>query len=203
MKIFIWDPFGMVEEDQLSKYTNYIRYEDHIAAIEAVNAENAMLQSRTKPNHVVMIDGVGHYVNDAVKAAFEAHISARASCGGADLIEAAKGLKRVVESIDGTMKYGTWRDDHGNRLKDVTEWVRFYNAVSSEGYVLVPIEPTAAMMEAALEANQQARIMTHKKALALAGEALKKSMHNNPTSLDWDIFADAAISTYLKAQGII
>lgn len=69
------------------------------------------------------------------------------TCGN-DLINAAKSLKSIVEGIDGTMKHGTWRDDSGRRLKDTAEWVAFYNAISSEGYVLVPIEPTLAMIDA-------------------------------------------------------
>lgn len=48
------------------------------------------------------------------------------------LLETAKGLKRLVEEIDGTMNHGTWRDDRGMRLKDTPEWVAFYNAISRE-----------------------------------------------------------------------
>jgi hypothetical protein len=50
-----------------------------------------------------------------------------------DLIEAAKGLKRIVEEIDGTMNHGTWRDEHGVRLKDTPEWVAFYVALAKAG----------------------------------------------------------------------
>jgi hypothetical protein len=42
------------------------------------------------------------------------------------LLDAAKGIKRIVEEIDGSMNHGTWRDDRGNRLKDTPEWVEFY-----------------------------------------------------------------------------
>lgn len=48
-----------------------------------------------------------------------------------DLLEAAKGLKRIVEEIDGTMNHGTWRDAHGVRLKDTAEWVALYLAVAT------------------------------------------------------------------------
>lgn len=37
-------------------------------------------------------------------------------------------LIEIVEGINGAMNHGTWRDDHGNRLKDTPEWVAFYNA---------------------------------------------------------------------------
>lgn len=47
-----------------------------------------------------------------------------------DLLVASKGLKRIVEEIDGTMNHGTWRDDHGRRLKDTPEWVAFYVSIS-------------------------------------------------------------------------
>ena len=48
-----------------------------------------------------------------------------------DLICAAKGLRRIVEEIDGAMTHGTWRDVDGLRLKDTPEWVAFYNALAS------------------------------------------------------------------------
>ena len=51
-----------------------------------------------------------------------------AACPG--LLEAALGMKRIVEEIDGAMNHGTWRDEHGMRLKDTPEWVALYNAVS-------------------------------------------------------------------------
>jgi hypothetical protein len=47
------------------------------------------------------------------------------------LIEAVSGLKRIVEEIDGAMNHGTWRDDHGTRLKDTPEWVAAYNAFAA------------------------------------------------------------------------
>jgi hypothetical protein len=49
------------------------------------------------------------------------------------LIEAVSGLKRIVEEIDGAMNHGTWRDDHGTRLKDTPEWVAAYNALAALG----------------------------------------------------------------------
>jgi len=56
-------------------------------------------------------------------------------CAGPDgLLEAAKGLKRIVEEIDGTMNHGTWRDDKGVRLKDTPEWVALYLAISEAGH---------------------------------------------------------------------
>ncbi|MEZ2132732.1 MULTISPECIES: hypothetical protein [unclassified Sinorhizobium] len=59
---------------------------------------------------------------------------------GNRLIDASKGLKRIVEEIDGTMNHGTWRDSNGMRLKDTPEWVDFYIALAS----LSPITPEAA-----------------------------------------------------------
>ena len=47
------------------------------------------------------------------------------------LVDAARGMRRIVEEIDGAMNHGTWRDDHGTRLKDTPEWVSLYNALSA------------------------------------------------------------------------
>lgn len=51
------------------------------------------------------------------------------------LVKAGLGLKRIVEEIDGAMKNGTWRDEHGMRLKDTPEWVEFYNAITEAAAV--------------------------------------------------------------------
>ena len=40
----------------------------------------------------------------------------------------ADDLIGMVEGIDGAMNHGTWRDDHGTRLKDTPQWVAFYIA---------------------------------------------------------------------------
>ena len=40
----------------------------------------------------------------------------------------ADDLIGIVEGIDGAMNHGTWRDDHGARLKDTPQWVAFYIA---------------------------------------------------------------------------
>ena len=40
----------------------------------------------------------------------------------------ADDLIGIVEGIDGAMNHGTWRDDHGTRLKDTPQWVAFYIA---------------------------------------------------------------------------
>ena len=48
-----------------------------------------------------------------------------------DLMQSVLGLRRIVEEIDGAMNHGTWRDDHGNRLKDTPEWVQFYNVLAA------------------------------------------------------------------------
>lgn len=48
----------------------------------------------------------------------------------AELVEAAKALKAIVEEIRGAMEHGTWRDGKGQRLKDTPEWVAFYNALA-------------------------------------------------------------------------
>lgn len=47
--------------------------------------------------------------------------------------EAALGVKRIVEEIDGAMRHGDWRDEHGVRLKDTPEWVALYNALAQKG----------------------------------------------------------------------
>lgn len=54
------------------------------------------------------------------------------------VLNAAQALRRIVEGIDGTMNHGTWRDDHGRRLKDTPEWVALYNAVYDAQNVVVP-----------------------------------------------------------------
>jgi hypothetical protein len=47
------------------------------------------------------------------------------------LVEAARGMKRIVEEIDGAMNHGAWRDEKsGMRLKDTPEWVALYNALA-------------------------------------------------------------------------
>lgn len=46
--------------------------------------------------------------------------------------EAALGMKRIVEEIDGSMRHGTWRDEHGVRLKDTPEWIALYNALAQK-----------------------------------------------------------------------
>ena len=49
----------------------------------------------------------------------------------AALVEAAQGLKRIVEEIDGAMSHGTWRDERGVRMKDTPEWVSAYVALAA------------------------------------------------------------------------
>lgn len=46
-----------------------------------------------------------------------------------EVLDAALGMKRIVEEIDGAMNHGTWRDESGARLKDTPEWVALYNAL--------------------------------------------------------------------------
>ena len=48
---------------------------------------------------------------------------------GAGAPDPAAALIEIVEGIKGAMEHGTWRDDHGRRLKDTPEWVAFYVAV--------------------------------------------------------------------------
>ena len=43
----------------------------------------------------------------------------------------APALIEIVEGIAGTMDHGTWRDDHGKRLKDTGQWVAFYATAKS------------------------------------------------------------------------
>lgn len=47
-----------------------------------------------------------------------------------NLLGAARGMKRIVEEIDGSMTHGTWRDANGMRLKDTPEWVALYLAIA-------------------------------------------------------------------------
>ena len=58
---------------------------------------------------------------------------------GDAISRAAEGLRRIVEEIDGAMNHGTWRDDHGVRLKDTPEWVAFYNATSLRALTAQPV----------------------------------------------------------------
>lgn len=44
------------------------------------------------------------------------------------LRDAASALVEIVEGITGAMRHGTFRDEHGERLKDAPEWIAFYNA---------------------------------------------------------------------------
>ncbi|OAN71531.1 hypothetical protein A8B82_04415 [Sulfitobacter sp. EhC04] len=47
-------------------------------------------------------------------------------------LDAATALIGIVEGIN-NLDHGTWRDEHGTRLKDTPEWVRFYNAIRAKG----------------------------------------------------------------------
>jgi hypothetical protein len=47
------------------------------------------------------------------------------------LVEAAQGMKRIIEGVEGAMNYGTWRSERTNlRIKDTQEWVALYNALA-------------------------------------------------------------------------
>lgn len=68
---------------------------------------------------------------------------------GEALQNAAYGLRRIVEEIDGAMNHGTWRDERdGARLKDTPEWVAFYNALAS-------LTPKSADLGGEIEGGQQ------------------------------------------------
>lgn len=56
-----------------------------------------------------------------------------------DLIEREQ-LIEIVEGLKGSMEHGAWRDEHGKRLKDTPEWVKFYNA--SRGMIVTAQQPT-------------------------------------------------------------
>jgi hypothetical protein len=56
---------------------------------------------------------------DALTRLYHAHAAER---------KLADDLIGIVEGIDGAMNHGTWRDDHGARLKDTPQWVAFYIA---------------------------------------------------------------------------
>ena len=58
-----------------------------------------------------------------------------------DVLEAVRGMKRIVEEIDGAMNHGTWRDEHGVRLKDTPEWVALYNAIVECDAPQLPAKP--------------------------------------------------------------
>ncbi len=68
--------------------------------------------------------------------------------GAADLgplAKAARGMKRIVEEIDGAMNHGTWRDERGMRLKDTPEWVALYNAISDHPAAPAPVVPAEGL----------------------------------------------------------
>jgi len=67
--------------------------------------ENERLLQRTNPNHVVMVNGSGHYVNDSIKDAFEAQREA---------IEAIWYLSLVIES-------SVRRGDGADQYKEVLD----------------------------------------------------------------------------------
>lgn len=47
------------------------------------------------------------------------------------LVEGVKRLRTIIEEIDGAMVHGTWRDEHGRRLKDSPAWVKTYAALAA------------------------------------------------------------------------
>lgn len=48
------------------------------------------------------------------------------------LVDAAIGLKGIVEGIHGAMEHGTFRAERSNlRMKDTDEWVAFHNAITA------------------------------------------------------------------------
>jgi hypothetical protein len=68
---------------------------------------------------------------EAQLAALE-RVKAEARADVAGLVEAARGMKRIIEGIDGAMNYGTWRSERSNlRIKDTQEWVDLYNALAA------------------------------------------------------------------------
>lgn len=94
----------------------------------------------------------------------------------AALVEAALGMKRIVEEIDGVMKHGTWRDERGKRLKDTPEWVAFYNALASRE------PPPASQQEAEAESDlaaARAEIERLTKERDLSKELLRSCIQGN------------------------
>lgn len=47
------------------------------------------------------------------------------------LVEAASGMRSIVEGIQGAMEHGTFRAEKGMRLKDTPEWVALYLALAA------------------------------------------------------------------------
>lgn len=81
----------------------------------------------------------------------------------AEVTEAVAGLKRIVEEIDGAITHGTWRDDHGTRLKDTPEWVALYNAIT--GASLAPNTDLAGCkiaLEQAWASNREREVAIEK-----------------------------------------
>lgn len=78
---------GGMREDVLG---GYVRTADILELI----VENDRLQRRTMPNHVIIIDGVGHYVSTAVKEAFD---KMKAAC---DAVASAASYRMDIGAVE-------------------------------------------------------------------------------------------------------
>lgn len=85
------------------------------------------------------------------------------------MLNAAQALRKIVEGIEGTMNHGTWRDDHGRRLKDAPEWVDLYNAVCDAQKVVVRKNQASGKSEALLQSIAD-KISAHKPSPAATDE---------------------------------
>jgi hypothetical protein len=70
-----------------------------------------------------------------------------------EMADAMRGLRRIVEEIDGAMTHGIWRDERGVRLKDTPEWVAAYNALSAYDAHIAQCDATAERLKAMIAAR--------------------------------------------------
>jgi Lar family restriction alleviation protein len=121
--------------------------DSYTATATGVGCTYIIASSMNDPNHDAVVDAK----KAAAQADYEARILAALEAPDAaptslqkvqttpdagvvaELVEAAKGLKGIVEEIRGVMEHGTWRDEKGQRLKDTPEWVTLYNALAKLG----------------------------------------------------------------------
>ena len=72
----------------------------------------------------------GFHIRDGDEIQQDYELLCQALQTQAELVEAGKELKEIVEGLKGSMEHGTWRNDNGERLKDTPEWVKFYLALA-------------------------------------------------------------------------
>jgi hypothetical protein len=136
VKPLVWDDFeGRAAKAQAWKRANYL--------ITWWKSRGQFEVVASYPGYQGEAIGAGFYPTiEAAKAAAQADYAARILAAldvqpapvdpkVAALVDAAKGVKAIIEGIQGAMEHGTWRDDRGNRLKDTAQWVAFYIALAA------------------------------------------------------------------------